>query len=145
MVRYAFTSAMLLWALGSLGALADDQAELAALVDEFLAGASVNDAAMHTRFWHEDLVYTSSSGSRYGKQTILDGMDAPTAVDETSAVYTSDQMNIRLLASDIAVVTFRLVATSSDGAVDYFLNTGVFERTDGAWRASTWQATRVPD
>lgn len=145
MFKHLFVSATFLWALGSFSVFADDQAELAALVDEFLAGASVNDAAMHDRFWHEDLTYTSSSGARYGKQTILDGMDASTAPDEEFAVYTSDQMNIRLLADDIAVVTFRLVATSAGGAVDYFLNTGVFERTDGVWQANTWQATRVPD
>ncbi|MFK8040869.1 nuclear transport factor 2 family protein [Congregibacter sp.] len=130
--------------LNSASVFADDRAELQALLDEFLAGASVNDAAMHERFWSEDLVYTSSSGARYGKATILDGMGEAAAPDEESAVYTSDQVDIRILAEEIAIVTFRLVATSPEGAVDYYLNTGVFERSAGEWRASTWQATRVP-
>lgn len=138
----------LLLVMTSGWAKADDSAsvrmEISALVDQFLAGASVNDAAMHQRFWSEDLVYTSSSGSRYGKQKILDGMSEPADPDEGSAVYSSDHVDIRLLADGVAVVTFRLVATSDDGAIDYFLNTGVFERVDGQWRASTWQATKVP-
>jgi len=145
MLKHFSASAALLWALGSLSVFADDRLELAALVDEFLAGASVNDAAMHDRFWHDDLIYTSSSGARYGKQTILDGMDSSTATDEATAVYTADQVNIRLPAANVAVVTFRLVATGNDGAVDYFLNSGVFQRTNGVWQASTWQATRIPD
>ncbi|EED33731.1 conserved hypothetical protein [gamma proteobacterium NOR5-3] len=130
--------------LSAVPAFADDHSELAGLVDEFLQGASVNDADMHRRFWSDDLVYTSSSGARYGKQKILAGMSEAPDPDEETAVYSADQVNIRLLADDVAVVTFRLVATSSDDSVDYFLNTGVFERIDGQWQASTWQATVVP-
>jgi len=130
--------------LGAASAFADERSELAALVDEFLAGASINDADMHRRFWSEDLVYTSSSGSRYGKSQILAGMSEAPDPQEVSAVYSSDQVDIRMLADDVAVVTFRLVATSDDGSVDYFLNTGVFERLNSQWRASTWQATKVP-
>ena len=44
---------------------ADDDAQLRLLLNEFLAGASVNDVAMHERFWAEDLVYTSSGGERF--------------------------------------------------------------------------------
>jgi uncharacterized protein (TIGR02246 family) len=131
-------------AFAAVPASADDSDDLAALIDQFLAGASVNDAAMHQRFWSDDLVYTSSGGTRYGKQTILDGMSESSPAGEASAVYSSDQMKIRILADDVAVVTFRLVSTSSDGAIDYYLNTGVFERKEGEWRASTWQATRMP-
>jgi hypothetical protein len=46
-------------------------AELTKLLKEFLAGASRNDAAMHDRFWAEELIYTSSSGRRMGKADIL--------------------------------------------------------------------------
>lgn len=130
--------------LSVMSAFADDHSELAGLVDEFLAGASVNDADMHQRFWSDDLIYTSSSGARYGKARILAGMSEAPDPDEDTALYSADQVNIRFLADDVAVVTFRLVATSSDDSVDYFLNTGVFERSNGQWRASTWQATKVP-
>ncbi|WP_439102043.1 nuclear transport factor 2 family protein [Congregibacter sp.] len=130
--------------MASAAVFADDRAELGALLDEFLAGASVNDAAMHERFWSADLVYTSASGARYGKDSILEDMGEPPASDAETPVYSSDKVNIKLLADDIAVVTFRLVAQSPSGTVDYYLNTGVFEQSAGQWRASTWQATRVP-
>lgn len=45
---------------------ADDRAVLEALLNRFLAGASVNDVATHDRFWADDLVYTSSNGTRLG-------------------------------------------------------------------------------
>src|SRR5712692_8647767 len=46
-------------------------AELTKLLEDFLAGASRNDAAMHDRFWAEDLIYTGSAGRRVGKADIL--------------------------------------------------------------------------
>ena len=36
-----------------------DEEVLTGMLNEFLAGASINDAAAHDRFWAEDLVYTS--------------------------------------------------------------------------------------
>jgi hypothetical protein len=140
--------------LAPTAVLGDELETIRELLDRFLAGASVDDAAMHQRFWAEDLVYTSSSGARYGKPQIMQGMRSPDPDEaegsedgesnDAPAVYSADQVQIRLLADDIAVVTFRLVATPDSGPVDYFLNTGVFQRRDGQWRASTWQATRVP-
>ncbi|MGK7370350.1 MAG: hypothetical protein ACNS64_09040, partial [Candidatus Halalkalibacterium sp. M3_1C_030] len=44
--------------------------ELTLLLNQFLKGASENSIEMHDRFWAEDLIYTSSSGQRYGKETI---------------------------------------------------------------------------
>jgi hypothetical protein len=70
--------------------------------------------------------------------------DSDSDNDDAPAVYSADQVQIRHLADDIAVVTFRLVATPATGPVAYFLNTGIFQKRQGEWRASTWQATRVP-
>ncbi|EAQ96825.2 nuclear transport factor 2 family protein [Congregibacter litoralis] len=145
MFRRVWVSLVAMLLLASASAFSDDRGELAALLDEFLAGASVNDVAVHQRLWAEDLIYTSSSGARYGKASIIEGMGEPPAPNAETPVYTADKVNINLLDSDIAVVTFRLVAESPDGTVDYFLNTGVFEQKAGQWRASTWQATRVPE
>jgi hypothetical protein len=39
-----------------------DEEILTHMLNEFLSGASINDAAAHDRFWAEDLVYTSSKG-----------------------------------------------------------------------------------
>jgi len=119
--------------------------EINALLDAFLAGASTNDFETHDRFWAEDLVYTSSSGGRFGKSEIMDNLAGPPAEDESQPVYSSENVNIRVLG-DIAVVTFRLVATDPAGDTDTeFFNTGVFERRDGQWKAFTWQATRIPE
>lgn len=132
--------------LASTPTIASSEAEssIQTLLQEFLAGASVYDRAMHSRFWAEDLVYTSSSGARYGKQTILDGLDDAPAPDPRAPVYTADQVQIKMLEQGVAVLTFRLVATPQEGSASYYLNTGVFEYHDDEWRASTWQATRVP-
>ena len=51
----------------SYGQEAKDAAELTRLLNVFLAGAGRNDAAVHDRFWADDLIYTRSAGSRIGK------------------------------------------------------------------------------
>lgn len=129
-------------------ALADDdpvEQEIHDLLDAFLAGASTNDVEMHDRFWAEDLVYTSSSGERFGKPQIMAGLTEPPPPDDVDQpVYSSEDVDIRVLG-DIAVVTFRLVSADlvEDTGKEFF-NTGVFEWRDGQWKAFTWQATRIP-
>ena len=145
--------ALLLSLLCSPTRAADDSAELASLLNEFLAGASVNDAAAHERFWADDLVYTSSGGERFGKQAILDGLRAENAetpdTNEPPVVYSAEDVSIRLY-DDMAVVAFRLLGTvqgtaqGDPGEVTHYLNTGTFQKLEGEWRAVAWQATRVP-
>jgi hypothetical protein len=128
---------------------ADDTTQLTLLLNEFLAGASVNDAAAHERFWADDLVYTSSGGERFGKQHILDGLRAEEAetpeTNEPAVVYSAEDVRIRLY-DDMAVVAFRLLGTvrGDPAAVTQYLNTGTFQKRAGEWRAVAWQATRVP-
>ena len=43
---------------------APDAVELTRLLNEFLAGAGKNDAAIHDRFWADDLIYTRAAGAR---------------------------------------------------------------------------------
>jgi len=116
------------------------EAELETLLRDFLAG--VDERAVHERFWADDLVYTSSSGSRFGKQQILDGMDEADAT-EPSPVYTGEDVDIRVYG-DMAVVAFRLVATDEDGTARQYFNTGTFAYRDGRWQAVAWQATKIP-
>ena len=63
--------AAVILAAGVSAQTAPDSAELTRLVKDFLDGASRNDAAMHDRFWAEDLIYTGSSGRRIGKADIM--------------------------------------------------------------------------
>jgi ketosteroid isomerase-like protein len=128
--------------------VADDRADLTALVHSFLAGASRNDAAMHERFWADDLIYTSSSGKRTGKADILRDVKAAPAPKPGDPVttYTAEEIRVQPYG-DMAVVAFRLVgSTRKDGATElqHYLNTGTFARRGGEWRAVAWQATRVP-
>lgn len=123
-------------------AVADEQAELERKLHAFLAAA--DERAVHETFWTEDLIYTSSSGERFGKADILAGFDD--ASDDEAAAgprYGAEDVNLRMLG-DLAVVTFRLTADQDGQRVAEYFNTGVFRNEDGDWKAFTWQATRIP-
>ena len=133
---------------GLVRAEAPDAAELTQMLNDFLAGASVNDLSAHDRFWADDLIYTSSSGQRFGKDDIL-GRNAPPDDDdpdeEPAMVYSAEDILIHQYG-DTAVVAFRLVGTPADGAVAINnFNTGTFLRRDGTWKVVAWQSTRIPE
>ena len=122
--------------------------ELTKLLQDFLAGASRNDAAMHDRFWADDLIYTSSKGERKGKPEIMKEVrsETPTKAGDEATVFTAQDIRIQQYG-DTAIVAFRLVGTSEqDGkkAVNNYLNTGTFLKRDGKWQAVAWQATIMP-
>jgi uncharacterized protein YciI len=118
--------------------------ELTTLVNDFLAGASRNDAALHDRFWADDLVYTRAAGERIGKADILRDVKAAPAPKpgDPQASYAAEDMGVHQYG-DAAVVAFRLVATTAT-TVERYLNTGTFVKRGGRWQAVAWQATRVP-
>lgn len=119
------------------------EAELGALLNSFLEGASVNEAAIHERFWADDLVYTSSSGERFGKAEIMQGLsESGEATDEDTPAYSARDVEIRVF-ENTAVITFRLVAEFADETTRNYYNTGVFRERDGQWRAIAWQATQA--
>ena len=127
---------------------APDAPELTKLLNDFLAGASRNDAAMHERFWADDLIYTSALGVRRGKAEILENVrsgEAPKPEDGTT-VYTAEDVRIQQYG-DTAIVAFRLVSTTDKAGakeiVNYF-NTGTFLKRGGKWQVVGWQATRIP-
>ncbi|HZI20843.1 MAG TPA: nuclear transport factor 2 family protein [Pyrinomonadaceae bacterium] len=129
-------------------AQAPDAAALKGLLNEFLAGAGRNDAAIHERFWAEDLIYTGSSGRRVGKADIMrDVRSAPEPKPgDPRTVYTAEDVRVQQYG-DTAVVAFRLVGTTMRGGaaeVSKFLNTGTLLRRGGRWQAVSWQATRLP-
>lgn len=108
---------------------APDRKELTGLLTEFLKGASENNAEIHDRFWGEDLIYTSSSGRRFGKKEIMEGL-ANSAQDEESpsTEYSAEEIQIQQYGN-MAIVAFKLVgkAKTEDGVeTDYYLNSGIF-------------------
>jgi len=123
--------------------------ELTRLLNEFLIGAGANDAAVHEKFWADDLIYTRAAGARIGKVELMKGVrsaPAPKAGDPKT-VYSAEEVVIRQYGNT-AVVAFRLIGTTEkDGRsqVSRFLNTGTFVKRDGRWQVVAWQATAIPD
>src|SRR5215213_10999757 len=95
---------------------APDAAELTKLLNDFLAGASRNDAAVHERFWADDLIYTGSSGRRVGKADIMRDVRSapPPKPGDPTTLYAAEDVRVQQYG-DTAVVAFRLVATTNGG------------------------------
>jgi ketosteroid isomerase-like protein len=125
---------------------APDGAELTKLLNDFLAGASRNDAATHERFWADDLIYTGSSGRRVSKADILKDVRSPAHPPEQAIMYAAEDIRINQYG-DTAIVAFRLIGKVEKGAqaeITRYLNTGTFLKRKGKWQAVSWQATRMP-
>ena len=143
--------ARLVVAVGILGfapaAWSSDKEELNLLLDEFLSAAHRPEA--HERFWSDDLVYTSSSGLRFGKAEIMQGFsqDDADAENTPAVIYSGEDVAVRVYGTT-AVVTFKLVGKPADSAaaedVAYYFNTGTFLKRDGIWKVVAWQATKIP-
>ncbi len=139
---------ILILAAGVNAQTASDTAELTKLLNDFLAGASRNDAAMHDRFWADDVIYTGSNGRRRVKSEIMrDVRSAPAPkLGDPVTVFTGEDVRIQQYG-DTAIVAFRLVATTTHDAeteVANYLNSGTFVKRAGKWQVVNWQATKMP-
>ncbi|HEX5876127.1 MAG TPA: nuclear transport factor 2 family protein [Pyrinomonadaceae bacterium] len=128
--------------------VAPDAAELTKLLNDFLAGASRNDPAVHDRFWADDLIYTRSAGRRVTKADIMRDVRAAPAPkpDDPKTVYTAEDIRIQQYG-DTAVVAFRLVSTTEIAGAKHvanLLNSGTFVKRNGKWQVVNWQSTRMP-
>ena len=150
MKRILLSALLLLFVgAGARAETAPDATELTKLLKDFLAGAGRNDAALHERFWADDLIYTASAGRRIGKADILREVreEGPPKPGDGSTVYSAEEIRIQQY-SDTAIVAFRLVGTTDkDGKKETknYLNTGTFLKRNGKWQAVSWQATMVPE
>ncbi len=127
---------------------APDGDELTKLLNDFLAGASRNDAKIHDRFWADDLIYTGSSGRRVSKADIMRDVTSapPSKSDDPVTTFTAEDIRIHQYDS-MAIVAFRLVGTTiTNGStrISNYLNTGTFLKRNGEWRVIGWQATKKP-
>src|SRR6185369_9805455 len=139
---------ILLVSCGVFAQTAPDAAELTKLLNEFLAGASRNDVAIHERFWADDLIYTRSAGRRVNKSEVMHDVRStpPPKPTDPKTVYTAEDIQIQQYG-DTAVVAFRLVATTESGGARHvanLLNSGTFVKRDGKWQVVNWQSTRMP-
>jgi hypothetical protein len=122
----------------------DDEEALTAILHQFLGASDKREA--HEVFWAEDLVYTSSNGTRFGKADILAGFDAPSEEESggPAVAYTGEDVKVQLFGTT-AIVTFRLVGTPDDDSeIKNYFNTGTFLKRGGKWQAVAWQATVIP-
>ena len=142
-------SATLLLMLSVAGNASEtDVDELTTILHDFLAG--VSEEAVHDRFWAEDLIYTSSRGTRTNKAEIMQGFytvegEKIEETEDSVPVYAAEDIQIQVYGST-AVVAFKLIATPrDDSAVDYYFNTGTFVKRNGSWQVVAWQATKIPE
>ncbi len=126
--------------------LGDEETTLRGLLDEFLQ--RVDEVGMHDRFWDDTLIYTSSSGARFGKADILEGMTEGEAESDAPAVrYWAEDVQV-MVFDGTAVVAFRLMSETGAGDAAErarYHNTGTFRLREDGWRVVAWQATRIPD
>lgn len=141
--KVALSSLVLGLILTPVAVFAGDVEDLSAILDDFLAHAG--ELAAHERFWADDLVYTSSRGTRTTKAEILATFDEPENKSRRAdPEYWGEDVDIRVYG-DTAVVAFRLVGKLPDGkGTENYLNTGTFLKRDGIWKAVAWQATKIP-
>ena len=127
---------------------APDSSALHTLLVQFLDGAGRNDAAMHERFWADDLIYTGSSGRRIGKADIMKDVKGSPAPKPDDPVTRYGAQDVRIQQyGNAALVAFKLVATTTHGdttTVATYLNSGFFLKRTGRWQAVGWQATKQP-
>ncbi|MGI9223684.1 MAG: nuclear transport factor 2 family protein [Woeseiaceae bacterium] len=141
--KVALSSLVLGLILTPVAVFAGDVEDLSAILDNFLAHAG--ELAAHERFWADDLVYTSSRGTRTTKAEILATFDEPENKSRRAdPEYWGEDVDIRVYG-DTAVVAFRLVGKLPDGkGTQNYFNTGTFLKRDGVWKAVAWQATKIP-
>lgn len=141
--KIIFALTLLSLVLSPAVVIADDTDDLTEMLHDFLT--NVNDASTHDRFWADDLIYTSSRGTRTTKEQIMRGFeDAHDASPGGGPAYSAEDVQIQAYG-DAAVVAFRMVATPGEGSESQeYLNTGTFLRRDGRWQAVAWQATIIP-
>jgi len=144
MKKLASITILLLLATTVSAQTAPDAAELTKLLNDFLAGASRNDVAVHESFWADDLIYTRSAGRRVNKAEVMHDVRTTPAPKPTDpkTIYTAEDIRIQQYG-DTAVVAFRLVATT-EKSVANLLNSGTFVKRNGKWQVVNWQSTRMP-
>jgi hypothetical protein len=122
---------------------AGDIEDLSEMLHDFLTHAG--EISAHERFWDEDLVYTSSRGTRTNRAEILATFDEPDNMSRRAdPEYRGEDVDIRVYG-DTAVVAFKLVGKLPDEEeLQNYFNTGTFLRRDGVWKVVAWQATRIP-
>ncbi|RUO73660.1 nuclear transport factor 2 family protein [Idiomarina seosinensis] len=141
---------ILLWLISlcswTASAEADLKQQLTKTIETFLYGASINDPKAHAQFWADGLTYTSSRGSRYDKDTLMNGLQGVEATnpEEVNTWYGAEDIEIKPLGEAV-IVNFTLTSATNDKVTARFYNTGVFVHRNDRWQAINWNATVAKD
>lgn len=127
----------------------NDEQQIRALLDEFLAAAGVGDRAVFDRFFADDLMYTRSAGATTNKAEIMKSLpEKPLAPEKAESRYRAEDVKVQMYG-ETALVSFRLVQQLREGGemkdTATFLNSAAFLKRNDRWQATLWQATRIPD
>lgn len=147
MNRFLLIALLMLVALPGMAQDSAVKAEIQQTLERFLHGASINDAEIHQSFWAEELVYTSSSGQRFGKTSLMAGTQQSETLseDEVTAWYSAEDLQVQQVG-EVVIINFTLVSEpTAEGDIQRFLNTGVMIQRDQRWQAINWNATRKAD
>src|SRR5690554_4499040 len=103
----------------------DVKAELTEAIESFLYGASINDPQAHAVFWADGLTYTSSSGTRFSKEILMQGLQGvqPKEPAQTDTWYGAEDIEVKVLG-DVVVVNFTLTSSTENVVIDRYFNTG---------------------
>lgn len=119
---------------------ADPTAELLRLEGLLLTPAARADPDVLATLLAESFEEFGSSGRRYDRSAVMAALRAEPAC---GPIRTMHDPAVHLLATDLALVTYRAVRTGPDGTVTT-LRSSVWQRQAGQWRMRFHQGTRVP-
>ena len=113
--------------------------EIRRLEEELLLPEVRSDANRLSELLHPEFVEFGSSGTVWTRDEILLRLPA-----ETGFSASISGMEVRLLAPDVALVTFEARISSGTGGDSVSLRTSVWLRESGAWRVRFHQGTPIP-
>jgi ketosteroid isomerase-like protein len=122
------------------------QAELTALVQNFLQNVPDNERSTFDRFFADDVIYTRGTGQVIAKKDILADTGNSTA-PRANATYEAQDFQVHQYG-DLAVVNFRLIMHATENGKPVtraFRNTGTFMKRNGQWQVIAWQATPIAE
>ena len=112
--------------------------EIRRLEEELLLPEVRSDANRLSELLHPEFVEFGSSGTVWTRDEILLRLPA-----ETGFSASISEVEIRLLAPDVALVTFEARISNGTGGDSVSLRTSVWLRESGAWRVRFHQGTPI--
>jgi len=114
--------------------------ELEALERSLLDASVRADRAQVAELLADDFVEFGSSGRVWSKTSTIDGLSGEDAAN--LPLRTVTDLQVKLLAADVALVTYQVTRTPPDTAPVETLRSSIWQRANGKWRMVFHQGTR---